>query len=213
MSSGQVHLKSQMIRFVEAPDGQVVPDIAEKLPGRGVWVKADRSSLETAIKSGGFKRGFKANISVDDTLVDQTEQLLKRRVLSLMTMALKAGHIHMGFDQVKSASQAEPLAWRIEASNGAAGGRGKIRVLTKAVSRELGFKETPVLGCFTSAELGAALNREDIVHAAIKKGRMAKNFDQAIGRLAGFCALIPDSWEDKPHESGNNSLHQTGDKG
>ena len=59
-----------MIRFVKAPDNSLVPDIAEKLPGRGVWVLADRSSLEQAISNGGFKRGLKSNVKVDAQVMD-----------------------------------------------------------------------------------------------------------------------------------------------
>ena len=30
--------KDELIRFVFGPDGAVVPDLKEKLPGRGVWL-------------------------------------------------------------------------------------------------------------------------------------------------------------------------------
>lgn len=202
-----------MIRFVKAPDNSLVPDIAEKLPGRGVWVLSDRSSLEQAISNGGFKRGLKTNIKVDAEVVDLTIKLLRQRVLSLMTMALKGGRIYLGFDQVKSAAQTEILGWRVEASDGAAGGRGKIRVLTKAVSQEMGRIPTPVIGCFTGVELGQALGREAIVHAAIKAGPMAKPFKHAVKRLSGFCDLVPESWEDKIHEGSEFSAQSNGDKG
>ena len=202
-----------MIRFVVAPDKSVVPDIAEKLPGRGVWVLSNRNSLEQAIKNGGFKRGFKANVNVSDELMDLTVKLLRQRVLSLMTMALKGSRIYLGFDQVKSAAQTELLGWRIEASDGSAGGRGKIRVLTKAISQEMDRKPTPVIGCFTAAELGQAFGREAIVHAAIKAGPMARSFNHATQRLSGFCELVPEGWEDKIHEESENSAKRNGDKG
>jgi len=202
-----------MVRFVLSPDGQIVPDIAEKLPGRGVWVTADRASLEKAVKTGAFKRGFKGKGEAGDDLVSLTEQLLRQRVLSLMTMSLKAGQAYMGFDQVKTAAASKPLAWRIEASDGSAGGRGKIRVLTKAVSREMEKPEPCVIGCFTSDELGKAYNREAVVHAAVKSGRMKAAFDYAAGRLAGFSELVPSDWEDKSHENMQPTVKRIGDKG
>ncbi len=202
-----------MIRFVKAPDNSLVPDIAEKLPGRGVWVLSDRGSLEQAINNGGFKRGLKANVKIDAAVIDLTVRLLRQRVLSLMTMALKGGRIYLGFDQVKSAAQSEVLGWRIEASDGAAGGRGKIRVLTKAVSQEMDQTPTPVIGCFSAVELGQALSREAIVHGAIKAGPMAKPFKHAVKRLSGFCDLVPESWEDKIHEGSKYSAERNGDKG
>lgn len=190
-----------MIRFVKGPEGQLVPDIAEKLPGRGVWVTATAQVLDAAIHNGGFKRGLKSKVEIRDDLAAQTQELLKARVLSLMTMSLKAGQAYIGFDQVKSAAQSNLLAWRIEATDGSEGGRGKIRVLTKAVSREFGQNPTPVIGCFGASELGKAFGRTDLVHAAIKAGPMAPAFNRAVSRLAGFCELVPEIWADRAHEA------------
>lgn len=213
MGTGEVCAKSGMVRFVKGPDNKLVPDIGEKLPGRGVWVKANRTALEFAMKTGGFKKGLKSNVDIEDNIAELTESLLKRKVLSLLPMALRAGQAYIGFDQVKSAAQKEPLAWRFEALEGAEGGRGKIRVLTRAVSKELGQMPTPVIGCFSSQELGKAFGREDIVHAAIKSGPMKKNFDHAAQRLAGFCTLIPETWPDKEHEIPYNYAEKARDKG
>ena len=35
--SHQVMDESRLIRFVAGPEGQVVPDLGRKLPGRGLW--------------------------------------------------------------------------------------------------------------------------------------------------------------------------------
>ncbi len=213
VASGETRETSNMIRFVKGPAGDVVPDIMEKLPGRGVWVSAEKAMLEKAINSDAFSRGFKAKSPVDDSLLDLTTSLLNRRVLSLMTMSLKAGQAYIGFDQVKSAAQGNPLAWRIEASDGSAGGRSKIRVLTKSFAKEFDQPEAGVIGCFSSAELGKAFGRNDIVHAAIKTGPMAKPFNHAARRLSGFCDLVPEFWDDKEHEVTKFSMRFISDKG
>lgn len=213
VGTGETLHKSEMIRFVMGPDGGLVPDIAGKLPGRGVWVKANKSALDTAISNGGFKRGLKTNVRIDDNLAELTEDLLKRKILSLLPMALRGGQAFIGFDQVKAAAQKEHLAWRVEACDGAEGGRGKIRVLARAVSKELEQRSTPVIGCFSSRELGQAFGREDLVHAAIKSGPMRKSFDKAAARLAGFCPLVPENWPDRAHEQTDNNAQKRGDKG
>ena len=211
--TGETMDKSRMIRFVKGPENEVVPDVSEKLPGRGVWVSANIDLLKKAVKTGAFPRGFKSKVSVDETLIELTTFLLRRKILSMMTMSLKGGQIHLGFDQVKTAAKQNPLAWRLEASDGSMGGRSKIRVLTKSMSKEIEQAEAGVIGCFTSAELGKAFGREDIVHAALKMGPMAKAFNQAARRLSGFCALIPDDWDDKSHEVSKFSMPLMGDKG
>ena len=201
--SGETRPKSEMVRFVLSPDGTVTPDIMEKLPGRGVWITASYDAVNEAAKKGLFARGFKSKVSKPEALADQTRELLVRRVLGLLTMAVKSGHILLGFDQVKSAAQADYLAWRIEASDGSEGGRGKIRVLTKAVSHELERRETPVLGCFSSETLGKAMGRDHIIHAALKPGSMAKSVSAAARKLSGFMPLIPENWPDLAHEMGS----------
>lgn len=206
----EVYDKSELVRFVIGPDGQVVPDIAEKLPGRGVWVRSDRASLEKAVRDNLFARGFKSNVMADAALADQTAALLRRRLLSLLTMAVKAGDILMGFDQVKSAAQSAYLAWRIEAHDGAPAGRGKIRVLTKAVSHELEKPLTPVIGCLSAQQLGEAMGREHVVHAALKPGRLASAFSYAAARYSGFEALIPADWPDLEHEQMANKKRDKG---
>ena len=59
LASGETRDPLDMVRFVLSPDGVVTPDIARKLPGRGVWVSADRKSLEKTIALKSFSRGFK----------------------------------------------------------------------------------------------------------------------------------------------------------
>ena len=199
--SGETRLKTEMIRFVVSPDNVVMPDIAGKLPGRGVWVSANKQAVSDAVTKGLFNRGFKSKVSLPENLCGQTEALLARRLLGLITMGVKSGYMLLGFDQVKTAAGSDYLAWRIEASDGAEGGRGKIRVLTKAVSRELEKPVTPVLGCFSSETLGKAVGRDHITHAAIKPGSMAKSISQAAQRLSGFLPLIPPEWPDFAHET------------
>src|ERR1700749_1636820 len=80
--TGEVRDEAGLIRFVPGPDGVVVPDLARKLPGRGLWVAADRASVETAAKKGLFARAAKAKVQASPDLTKLVESLLKRRLLS-----------------------------------------------------------------------------------------------------------------------------------
>src|SRR6059058_5392572 len=77
--SGAVMDEAQLIRFVAGPGGEVTPDLARKLPGRGLWVAADRASVETAAKKGLFARAAKAKLRASPDLAGQVESLLLRR--------------------------------------------------------------------------------------------------------------------------------------
>ena len=201
MASGAVRDPDDMVRYVRSPDGDVLPDALGKLPGRGVWVSADEASLRRAVKIGGFKRGFKGNAKVDaDTLVEQTRAQLRRRLLNQLTMARKAGRLAFGQSSVREAAARGEVALRIEARDGQPDGRGKLRTLSLATARELELPDPKVVGCFTAQEIGEALGREPVVHAAMLRGPMTKGIIQSAARLSGFEPMVPDDWADRQHE-------------
>ena len=200
LASGQTRDPIDMVRFVLDPAGVVTPDIQGKLPGRGVWVSSDRKSLEKIIAQKSFARGFKGQAKIEGDLTELTERLLERRVLGLITMARKASMIALGFDQVQSMAREAAIAIRIEASDGSKDGRSKIRTLAKAMNREQDLPDPVVLGCFTAEQVGRALGREAIVHAAIRPCKLAKAMKADMARLSGFRALIPMDWPDRAHE-------------
>ena len=183
------HPQSQMIRFVRAPDGTVVADLAGKLPGRGVWVSADRIHVSTAIEKGVFARRFKAASNADPALVDEIESRLAERCLGLFGMAKKAGSLVIGFDQVRASLRKARPAWLVEASDGAADGREKVYSLAKAL-----YGDVKVAGALTSAELGMALGRRGVVHALLQPGPLVHSWQVAYRRLVGFRPSPEDHW-------------------
>ena len=209
VATGKVRPDHEMIRVVVGPDGEIVPDILAKLPGRGAWVGASRDAVEQAIKAKGFQRSFKTGVKVPDDFADRTLDLLKRRALGLISMGLKAGRLNLGFDQVRGLSRSEPIAWRVEARDGSADGRSKIRTIAKAVSRDYEFPLPKVCGVFTAAELGKALGRESVVHVAIPHGPLAKSFGEVMDKIAGFTPLVPEDWPDREHEARHEKGTQT----
>lgn len=200
IASGELSDIAELIRFVRSPDGVLTPDVYNKLPGRGVWVSADIMSLHKAVKSNAFSRGFKINTKIPENTDGLVSSLLKRRVLGIISMAMKAGHLTVGFDQVKALVNSTPLAYRIEASDGSEDGRGKIRVISKAISHEMGIGMCPVVGCFSARELGQAIGRETMVHGALRPSGFSKTLKPELKRMAGFVQLIPDKWPDRGHE-------------
>ena len=194
--SGEVMDEARLIRFVAGPDGSVVPDLARKLPGRGLWVAADRVSVATAAKKGLFARAAKAQIKAPADLADQVEGLLRSRLLSALGLAKRAGDLTSGFEKVSSTISSGRAAWLIEASDGAADGRGKLLRLARHQSPPPG-----VFGLFAAAELGLALGGENVIHTAFLAGRAAGRWSQDVRRLAGFSPLLPEDWREEPIEA------------
>ena len=194
--SGEVVDEARLIRFVVGPDGQIVPDLARKLPGRGLWVAADRASVETAARKGLFSRAAKAKVQAPPDLADLVESLLKRRLLSALGLARKAGDITSGFEKVSATIQAGKAAWLIEARDGAADGRRKL--LAQARKQQ---PRPPVFGVFTAEELGLALGGENVIHTAFLAGRAAERWTDDVRRLEGFSPLLPEDWREEPVEA------------
>jgi predicted RNA-binding protein YlxR (DUF448 family) len=184
--TGEVRDEATLIRFVAGPGGIVVPDLARKLPGRGIWVAADRASVETAAKKGLFARAAKAKLAAPPDLADQVERLLHQRLLSALGLARKAGELTFGFERVLAAINGGKAAWLVEASDGAEDGRRK---LTDAARRT----ERPprLITTFTSGELGLALGGENVIHTAFLAGRGAERWTSDVERLSGFRPLFP----------------------
>ncbi|HEY3947423.1 RNA-binding protein [Phenylobacterium sp.] len=191
--SGQVMDEAGLIRFVAGPDGAVTPDLARKLPGRGLWVAADRASVAAAAGKGLFARAAKAKVSAAADLADQVQSLLQRRLLSGLGLARKAGDLTSGFEKVAAALDAGKAAWLIEASDGAPDGRRKLLGKTRKRS-----PPTPVFGVFSAEELGLALGAENVIHTAFLAGRAADRWAQDAYRLSGFRPLLPESWREEP---------------
>ena len=196
--SGQVMDEAALVRFVAGPGGLVVPDLARKLPGRGLWVAADRVSVETAVKKGAFSRAAKAKLAASADLADQVESLLRRRLLDGLGLAKRAGELISGFEKVASTLNAGKAAWLIEASDGAADGRRKILNVARKSP-----KPPQLCGLFDAEELGLALGAENVIHTAFLAGRGADRWTNDVRRLSGFRPLLPESWrEEKPPEAG-----------
>jgi len=181
--------QTEMVRFALSPDGIVTPDVAGKLPGRGVWVLADRETLDVAIKTKAFSRGFKTQATAPDGLVELTIQLLTKRCLDSLSLAKKAGAVVLGFDQVRADIQKRAPGWILEAADGSADGRGKVYSLAKAL-----YENVKIAGALTSSELGMAFGREHVIHGVLVKGPFAKRFGVEYKRLTGFRTAPENSW-------------------
>jgi predicted RNA-binding protein YlxR (DUF448 family) len=194
--SGEVMDEARLIRFVIGPDGTAVPDLARKLPGRGMWVAADRTSVTTAARKGHFARSAKAQVKATPDLADQVAALLRQRVLAGLGLARRSGDLTSGFEKVASSIASGKAAWLIEASDGAADGRRKLLALARHRTPPPGL-----VGVFTAAELGLALGLENVIHTAFLAGRAAERWAQDVRRLAGFSPLLPEDWREEPVEA------------
>ena len=165
-----------LVRFVRGPEDTVVPDLAENLPGRGVWVSAERAKVETARQKNLFAQAFRAPAKAPADLAARIEKLLADRAVALIGFARRADALFFGRDAVKAAI-AEGRAGLLLAATDSDG-----RDAADLARRWRGER----FAVLTAAELGAALGREHVVHVALAPGRLAESLARELRRLMGF---------------------------
>lgn len=201
--SHEVMDESRLIRFVAGPDGQVVPDLGRKLPGRGLWVEASRASVEAAVKKNGFTRAAKTKLTAPADLADVIERLLARRCLDQLGLARREGVLISGFEKTAASLRAGKAAWVLEAADGSADGRGKILALAR-------HQTAKICGAFTADDLSLALGLENAIHAVLLAGGRADRWTIEVERLAGFRPLRPPHWNVSSVEDGSAGAPPTG---
>ena len=176
---------AELVRFVVGPAGDAVPDVKRKLPGRGIWLTATSAAIEEAIRHNVFARGFKREVRIAGDLAVQTERLIERSALDALAIAAKAGSVLTGFSKVEAAIGRDNILALIHAAEAADDGKRKLAV---ALQRNPGgeLSETLVIEAFTGAQLDLALNRPNVVHAALLAGPGSVTFLTRVARLTLF---------------------------
>jgi len=174
-----VRPKAELLRFVVSPDGVIVPDIARRLPGRGLWLTARRDIVAAAVGKRLFGRAARASVTVPGDLAERVEMLLRQRCCDLVGLARRAGRAVAGFEKVRAALRKGEVAVLIAAADGGDSGRDKVRGLGV---------DLPLVEGLSAAELGLAFGRDHVVHAALAPGRLARDTLAAGERLAAYRA-------------------------
>src|ERR1700754_807689 len=175
--SREVRPVDELIRFVLSPQGEVVPDLKRKLPGRGLWIEASRARVAEAVRRNQFSRGFKRDVRAAQTLASDTEKLLVQSAIEALAMTAKAGQVVSGFAKVEEALAGGQATALIHASDGAADGIRKLDAIVRQRGGNRGESLVfPIVTELTSAELDLALGRANVIHAALLAGPAGKTF-------------------------------------
>jgi len=169
--------KERMIRFVVGPDGTLVADLAGRLPGRGLWLSARADVLDKARAQRAFARAVRGEVVVPPDLAATIAAGLARRLLDLIGLARRAGQAVAGFEKAREWLASGRVGLLVEASDGAAEGREKLRALAPAV---------PVVAPLPAAVLGQVFGRDHAVHVVLAPGRLAAQVAAEAVRLEGF---------------------------
>jgi uncharacterized protein len=175
----------ELIRFVVGPDDAIVPDLARRLPGRGVWVDATRDAVATAVRQKAFARSLKNQVAVAADLPALVERLMAKRLSEALSIANKAGLVVAGFAKVQQLIAQERAVAVIHATEAAADGVEKLDRQFKGLR---GSDDAPAttIGELTSAEMSLALGRPNVVHAAATEGGATRRLIEEARRLRRY---------------------------
>ena len=174
-----------LIRFVLGPDETIVPDLARRLPGRGVWVEATRSAVATAARRNVFARSLKRPVSVPGDLAAQVERLMAKRLAEALSLAKKAGLAVSGFAKVEELMERGRAVVLLHAADAATDGAGKLNRKFKALIGEEAARQATVTD-LTGAEMSLAMGQPNVVHAASSEGGASKRIVQEAERLRRY---------------------------
>lgn len=170
--------ESELIRFVRSPAGDAVPDLARKLPGRGIWVELSQAKVKEAVAKNLFSRGFGAETRAAADLPELVGRLLRKAGLSYMSLARKAGEAVTGFMKVEDMLGRGRARFLVHAREAQPDG---CRKLDRMVGPEV---ERIVL--FHLDELDLAFGRSNVIHAAVAKGGLAEKLHDALRRIERY---------------------------
>lgn len=174
-----------LIRFVPSPDGDMVPDLGRRLPGRGVWVTPERRLLEQAMRQNLFAKSLKRKVNVLSDLAERVDGLLLRSAMNALSIANKAGLVTTGFSQVDSALQKGTVAILVHGADAAAGGTERLDRKHAAIAGAHG-RSPQICAELTVEQISLAIGGLNVVHAALNHGGAAKKFAAEAGRLKRY---------------------------
>jgi uncharacterized protein len=187
IATGETGAPERMIRFVVGPEGDVVPDLARRLPGRGLWVRAERAAVERAVTKNLFARAARnatgASVKPAADLAERVERLLLERALADLGRARRAGRAVAGFVKVEEMVARRRAGLVVVADEADGDGLGKL----EAAGRATGL---PIARLGDAATLGGIFGREQAVYVAVARddagGAFIERIEAGAARWRGY---------------------------
>ncbi len=176
IATGETQPKHGLIRFVVGPDDHIVPDLGERLPGRGIWLSSTREALTQAIAKKMFARAAKQAVVADSDLADRIEGMLVKRCQDVIGLARRSDRMVPGYDRVLEALERVPVGAVAIASDAGTGRR----------SVEYGAGDLPIVRGLTSLELGTAAGKGTVSFLVMLRSGLAETLVRENDRLSGF---------------------------
>jgi len=180
-----------LIRLAVGPEGQVLPDIRAKAPGRGAWIGVSRAELEQALAKGKLKgalaRAFKTGeLQIPDTLPELIEIGLRRALLDRLGLEARASMVLTGSEKIDVACRKGQVQLLLHASDAAADGNRKLDQALRVGQEAEGTDMAGIVLPVDRSALSMAMGRDNVVHIAVTDSRAAMRVRAVLGRLESY---------------------------
>lgn len=169
--------RAALLRLAVSPDGVLTPDVAGRLPGRGIWITPSRAAIAEGIRRKAFQKAFRGAVKLPEGFADLVEDLLLRRLLDTIGLARRAGDAVAGAVKAEEWLAAGKVGMVLLASDAGADARRRWQSLPDAVERIM---------VLTGDEIGRAFGRDRAAQAVVKKSPLRQRLIDDAGRLAGL---------------------------
>jgi len=182
---------SALVRLAIGPEGQVLPDVRAKAPGRGAWIGVSRGELSAALSKGKLKgalaRAFKGEpLSIPEDLSERIDIALRQAFLDRLGLEARASMLVTGSEKIDVAARRGQVRLLLHAADAAADGSRKLdqawRVGEEAEGTDLAGIVLPV----DRNALSMAMGRENVVHLAVTDERAAARLRAALDRWQSY---------------------------
>ena len=175
--TGEIGDRPALLRFVIGPDGEIVADVAARLPGRGLWLTPRRDIVDRAVARRLFARAARRPVVIPPGLADRCEALLARRSSDALGLARRAGLAVAGYERVGEAVRRGDAALLLLALDGAEAGRRRMAAGARGIASARALD---------AAELSGVFGRERVAFVAVGPGPLCSRLLTELTRLAGF---------------------------
>ncbi len=174
----QTRDKNLLVRYVVAPDGAILVDYRQRLPGRGSYTCFSVECMQDAVKKNSFQRSFKGKcekVSADE-LHQQLITALDQKIFGLIGMSKKSGQYKTGTNVVlESLRKGNSLA---------------VVVIAKDISEAIGSKIEALaqknkiycIRLYNKQIIGQVLGKEERSVVAISSGLLANSLLNELHR-------------------------------
>ena len=189
--SGDRAPRGALVRLALGPEGQILPDVRAKAPGRGAWIGVTRGELETAIAKGKLRgalaRAFKSNsLAIPDDLPGLLTDALQRATLDRLGLEARAGKVATGAERIDAAARSGKLHLLLHAADAGADGNRKLDQAWRVGAEREGEDMRGLVLPVKRTILSLALGRENVVHIGLTDPEAARRTRETLDRWLHF---------------------------